>query len=88
MFRNLLPELADAREQVEHLVEADLPLGMLTDLIAYTLDVDLRRKVALLTELDVDRRAQLVLDSLEEAAGDELLLPGGQSQFPPPFSLN
>jgi len=85
-FVKLLPELADAREQVEHLLQADLPLGMLTDLIGYMLDISVEAKIALLDETDVDRRARLLLDYLE--AGLDDFSSTGRLPFPPPFSLN
>jgi len=82
-FRTLLPQLADAREQVDHLLGADLPLGVLCDLVGYMIDVDLSEKMALLDERDVDRRARHLLKLLKRAAKED-----GPSNFPPPFSMN
>jgi Lon protease-like protein len=87
-FQRLLPALPEAREQSEYLFSAEISLGMLTDVISYMLDIDLDAKVTLLAELDVHRRAELLLEHLDAAATD--YASGGSCvlTFPPQFSAN
>jgi Lon protease-like protein len=83
----VLPMLPEAQEQLDQILGNDVPLGILTDVISYMLDIDLARKQLLLTELDVYRRAELLLAHLSDAAHDM-----GTAQaalgFPPEFSVN
>ena len=53
--------LPEAQEQLDQLLGNDVPLGMLTDVISYMLDIDLAQQLSLLTEMDVYRRAELLL---------------------------
>jgi ATP-dependent Lon protease len=84
---SVLPMLPEAQEQLDQLLGNDVPLGVLTDVIGYMLDIDLARKQLLLTELDVYRRAELLLAHLSDAAGE---FAAGQAaiRFPPEFSMN
>ena len=82
-----LPMLPEAQEQLDQLLGNDVPLGVLTDVISYMLDIDLARKQLLLTELDVYRRAELLLAHLSDAAG-ELAATQAAVRFPPEFSTN
>lgn len=84
----MLPRLPEAREQLDQLLGSELPLGVLTDLIGYMLDLDLPRKQALLAEVDVYRRAEFLLRLLSPAARDETLPLPSSSYFPPLFSHN
>jgi Lon protease-like protein len=61
-----------------------LSLGALTDVVAYTLGLDLALKRQLLEETRVDRRAHLLLTLLQPGRGRPF--PGGK--FPPEFSNN
>ncbi len=88
-FLRVLPMVREAQEQLDQLLSGDLSLGILTDIISYMLDINLAKKQALLAELDVVRRAELVLKHLALAAK----VPTGPLQldatpFPPQFSLN
>ncbi len=87
-FLQILPFLPDAQEQLEQLTDADVSLGMLTDIISYMLDIDLIKKQSLLAEIDVYRRAELLLKYLAAAIEG---LEDDRSQcgfFPPLFSAN
>ena len=53
--------LPEAQEQLDQLLGNDVPLGVLTDVISYMLDIDPTRKQSLLSEVDVYRRAELLL---------------------------
>lgn len=64
-----------------------MSLGMLTDIIAYTINLPLPQKQQLLNEWQVDRRAALLLTQLEQLLGK----PTSSSlsrPFPPTFSRN
>jgi Lon protease-like protein len=83
----VLPMLPEAQEQLDQLLRNDVPLGILTDVISYMLDIDLARKQLLLTELDVYRRAELLLAHLSEAMA-EVAASRVAIHFPPEFSTN
>jgi uncharacterized protein len=83
----VLPMLPEAHDQMDQLLASDLPLGVLTDVVSYMLDVDIRTKEGLLGESSVQRRAEVLLEHLATTAG-----PAGRSGglvvFPPRFSTN
>jgi uncharacterized protein len=83
----ILPMLPEAHEQLDQLLGNDVPLGVLTDVISYMLDIDLAHKQLLLTELDVYHRTELLLAHLSEAA-TELVAGRAAVCFPPEFSTN
>lgn len=78
-FQQLPAELAGAL--------AEMPLGTVCDLVAHRLNLDTACKQRLLEELDVDRRAALLIEQLGPAADPLLGATGGQD-FPPEFSAN
>ncbi len=85
-FLMVAPMLPEVQEQFDHLLGAEVPLGVLTDVIGYMLDIDLDAKQRLLEELDVGRRAELLIEHLTAAAN----CPASAEtvQFPPSFSAN
>ncbi|MCC6127245.1 MAG: LON peptidase substrate-binding domain-containing protein [Pirellulales bacterium] len=83
----LLPLLPDVHEQLDQLLENDVSLGMLTDVLGYTLDVDLREKQALLEETNVYDRAEMLLGHLSVLSGN-LAGERAEDKFPPSFSAN
>ncbi len=87
-FVKILPLVPEVQEQLDHLLGPETSLSMLTDVIGYMLDINIQEKVALLAELDVCRRAELLLTHLSAASVD--LQPGGPATelFPPRFSCN
>jgi ATP-dependent Lon protease len=78
-FKRVLPKIPEAQEQMDQLLGGQIPLGMLTDIIAYTLEIDLQFKERMLAETCVDRRAQQLLEFLGRVR---------RLTFPPEFSLN
>jgi hypothetical protein len=78
-FKRVLPRIPEAYEQLDQLLGSEIPLGMLTDIVAYTLDIELDFKERLLTEAGVDQRAQLLLEHLNRLR---------KAIFPPEFSIN
>jgi uncharacterized protein len=87
-FVQVLPLMPEAQEQLDQLIETDVSLGMLTDIISYMLDIDLTNKQALLAEVDVYRRTELLLQYLWAAAGKAESCKSDFSTFPPLFSEN
>lgn len=83
MFKLSLPKLAETSEGLDQLLGKHVPLGMLTDIVAYTLELNVDRKEQLLAETNVDRRVEILFDYLSAAASGEADL-----TFPPPFSDN
>jgi uncharacterized protein len=84
---HLLPRMPEVHEQLDQLLENDVSLGMLTDVLGYTLDIDLHEKQALLEEINVYERAEMLLGHLEslkcQFAGEKIA-----DKFPPLFSTN
>jgi Lon protease-like protein len=66
---------------------AEMPLGTVCDLVAQRLNLEVTCKQRLLAELDVDRRAALLIAQLGPGA-DPLLGATGSQDFPPEFSAN
>jgi Lon protease-like protein len=87
-FLKIVPFLPEAEDEFEQLTEADIPLGMLTDIISFMLDIDLRKKQSLLAETDVPKRAKLLLKYLAAAAEVIENHGFGTNSFPPLFSSN
>lgn len=85
-FAAALRSLPSAQEQLDQLREAELSLGMLTDVVAYTLDFELPFKQRLLDELDVDTRARQLIDRI--ATGTSPATQPNEMKFPPDFSVN
>lgn len=84
-FQGLLALSAAARRQVEPLLSQELPLGTLTDIVGFTLRFELPFKQRLLSERNVDIRAQMLLERLE--FGDQEQVPWDHP-FLPRFSDN
>ncbi len=87
-FKRFLPEVRESHEQFQQLLASGLSLGVLTDIVAYTLDVGLELKQQLLGELDVDRRATMLLQRLGAATCDLMARRARSVSFPPEFSAN
>jgi ATP-dependent Lon protease len=85
-FREFYPSGATGEESLQQLLREEIPLGMLADVVAYTLPLPLEAKQQLLACQQVERRAATLiqhLQSLRKSGGEELTPP-----FPPPFSEN
>ncbi len=86
-FEKMLPCFDDAAELFNQVSSKNISLGVLYDVISYALDLEVAAKQALLEEIDVDRRAKMLLAHLEKASretADEAVAAG----FPPAFSTN
>ncbi len=85
-FLKVAHRLPEAQEQFDHLLGAEVPLAVLTDVIGYMLDIDLDAKQRLLEELDVCRRAELLIEHLSATVACPA--PAETIEFPPSFSAN
>lgn len=82
-FRCVLPKLPGHPEELEQMLSSNISLGMLTDIIAYTLNLKQTIKEQLLSQPRPDARAMLLLKCLTPAQRAT-----GQLSFPPQFSTN
>ena len=85
-FRRLYPR-SHVDSLFAQMLDADLPVGMLCDLLANALQITAREKQELLEEVDVDVRSELLLSMIDDLAA-VATVPGVNSGFPPKFSLN
>ena len=81
----LLPEL-QSDPLLHQLVGADIPLGVLCDVLAHSLALSLDDSQLLLEEQDVDLRSDLVLHLLRKRQRGEVS--EAHRKFPPMFSVN
>ena len=84
----VLPALVKTHGQVEQLLLSDMPLGVLTDVIGYMLDIPVPEKAALLAETNTHRRTEMLLEHLARVAVDVAPGSAGALEFPPAFSEN
>jgi uncharacterized protein len=85
-FRRQLPSLPGGGEQLQQLLATDVPLGLLTDIVSYSMPLDQKIKEDLLAQPLPDLRALLLLECLGakcSAASERKTM-----EFPPPFSVN
>jgi Lon protease-like protein len=85
-FRKQLPCACQLPEQLEEMLSSHLPLGLLTDLAAYALPLELEVKQQLLAECRVSARAEILLDQVASLAADSST--SASRAFPPSFSDN
>lgn len=81
-FLTQVTDEADER-MLRELSSERILLGALTDVVAYSLALEAHFKQQLLAELDVDRRAALLLERLEPPQPRPT-----ERKFPPDFSVN
>jgi Lon protease-like protein len=88
-FRRFVPKTSLAQDQFEQLLSQQISLGMLTDIVSFTISLPLPLKQQLLNEWHVDRRATLLVDALHRMMNaDSPITPSGARLFPPEFSVN
>jgi Lon protease-like protein len=85
-FRKHLPCACQLPEQLEEMLSSHLPLGLLTDLAAYALPLELEVKQQLLAECRVSARAEILLAEVEHLA--TAAAANSSRPFPPSFSDN
>jgi uncharacterized protein len=94
-FAAVIPASANAQQYLHELMSGQMGLGPITDIISYTLSLEIESKLMLLGEMNVERRARLLIGLLREispgtAASPQALNPRKppSSEFPPKFSVN
>lgn len=85
-FDQLYPDI-DLSRMLGASCDVSLPLGIICDVLAHALRLDVDASYEILAEADVDLRSELVLQRLR-AKCRGLREPTGQRKFPPEFSLN
>ena len=86
MFRKLYTGTVDP--DLDALFESDLPLGVLTDIVAQALGLPASVKQVFLGEPRVGKRAVDLLDLLRHIGEYPPLSEDESIAFPPPFSVN
>jgi ATP-dependent Lon protease len=86
-LERFLPLHPAAQEQLDQLLDDSVPLGTLTDVIGFMLDLEVAQKCRLLSEADVYRRAELLLAHLAVQT-PSAIVPAVPCPFPPVFSTN
>lgn len=81
-FKQSMPQVPGAHDQLDQLLGSQITLGMLADIVAYTIDLDLDTKLRLLAECDVFERVRQLLKAITSRAD------GPRRTFPPDFSPN
>lgn len=84
-FRELLTKSEASQKQFDQLLSSDVSLGLLVDIVANSLNLNLEAKKRLLAEGNVDMRVAYLLGEIE--SGSKRQSPS-QQPFPPPFSEN
>lgn len=84
-FRKHLPCACQLPEQLEEMLSRHLPLGLMTDLAAYALPLDMEVKRQLLAEHRVRVRTATLLEQVAALAGTSA---AKVPHFPPRFSEN
>ena len=80
--------MATGQEQLAQLLDVRLPIGILTDVIAFSLEMAIPLKQELLSEPDVGVRAQRLIEVMDQTAGAEPPSDVVDRHFPPRFSEN
>jgi Lon protease-like protein len=76
-----------AAEVFPKVIQSNLPLGIICDVLAFSLPLSVEFKQELLEELKADSRVQHLLDYMEKNSPPEVL-PPPERPFPPDFSTN
>jgi uncharacterized protein len=87
-FRQVLPKLPLVQPQLEAFLSNEIELGMLTDIVAYTLNLDQKVKLELLAQPLPDLRALLLLECLTSGKKPLAGFLSCNGEFPPAFSSN
>jgi Lon protease-like protein len=81
------PPQGPARVHLEKLLHTELPLGVFCDLLAFATPMPVEAKQGVLEELDLERRARLLLGHLSKGELAPMPTPVDR-RFPPDFSSN
>jgi ATP-dependent Lon protease len=89
-FQRLIAGSVSNLKEFQALLGGDVPLGVLTDIIGFTIDFPIRFKQALLSENRVTERATMLREALErvQVAADPAASTAKRLTYPPRFSEN
>lgn len=94
-FAAVIPASANVQQYLHELMASQMGLGPITDIISYTLALELNAKLDLLAEANVEQRAKLLISLLRQitpgGSADSLLVNPKKlppNEFPPQFSVN
>jgi uncharacterized protein len=87
-FVRVLPLLPDAQEQMDQILASDIPLGVLTDVISFMLEIEIGCKERLLSETNVCLRAESLLEHLGDIAEGNRRRGSPAAACAPRFSAN
>jgi uncharacterized protein len=94
-FAAVIPASANAQQYLHELMAGQMGLGPITDIISYTLGLEVSAKLRLLSEVNVERRAKLLIGMLRDISPGTAANPQAinskkplSSEFPPKFSIN
>ena len=87
LFQRWVPDSPVAQEQFDQLMSQQLPLGVIADVVAFALPLELDFKRELLSEWNVDARAERLLERLRTLSELPPDTADGR-EFPPDFSQN
>lgn len=73
---------------LDSLLRADAPLGVLTDIVAHALGLSPQLKQSLLAETRIEARADGLIAMLREFSTANLITPASHHRYPPPICLN
>ncbi len=89
IYRRFVPEGTLAKESFQQMLSSQMSLGMLTDLIGFTMPLPLPIKEQLLGTANVDARARILLHCLGQMVDGKVEgESSGPWNFPPKFSVN
>jgi Lon protease-like protein len=88
LLRGIFQSREPSNQDRVSILDAGLPLGVLTDIAAHAVGMPLELKQRLLAEPHVSRRAETLIGIFRQFAPPPGHVAGSGSEFPPPFSLN
>jgi len=88
LYRRVAERIQEWDPELPAALDAELPLGSLTDLIAQGMNLPPSIKQELLAELRPDHRAARLLQILARRESEDVDGPPRSRSFPPPFSNN
>lgn len=80
-FVEVVPDNLKTQGSFHQLISQQLPLGMLTDIITYSLNLPVPIKQQILAEANVDVRCRILVRCLNHRIQDNLTIPDGAQSF-------
>ncbi len=95
-FGEIIPVSANVQKNLHELMAGQMGLGPITDIVSYTLPFDAEDKLRLLSQPNVDARAEELIALLQSgkivlhsvSVEEQSIDDPDNEKFPPPFSMN